>query len=121
MITSQLARAVGRLHDQSIYNIFQRAVFRNRVMSLKAVYASRKASLLRVQSPSTIPGLSCTAEGKRLCDAVEIGSYPVVETLIDHGASVDACTFEGAGALHIGASLHRVEVAQLLLARKMIV
>ena len=116
MITSHLARAVGRLDDQSYYSIFQRAVFRNRVMSLKAVCTSRRASLLSVQRPSTIPGLLCTVGERGLCDAVEIGFYPVVEILIDHGASVDACSFEGAGALHISASLHRVEVAQLLLA-----
>ena len=85
-------------------------------MSLKAVYASQKASLLSVQRPSLVSGLSFTAGENGLCSAVESGSYTVVQTLIDHGVSVDACTLEGAGALHISACLHRVEIAQLLLA-----
>lgn len=115
MIMSQLAREMGKLHVDLVLEIFEEAVYNSRLLSLYAIYATEKASILSRRRPSSIPGVLTTIEEQGLCLAVGRGSNAVIQCLFDHGVSVNATNREGIGALHISVAYGDLESARLLL------
>lgn len=110
-----MAREIGKLNKQSISNVFNSAVLKNRGMSLNTIYASGRASFLSSPGPSSIPGVLTIIEGKVLCSAAQTGSNTVIQRLIDQGVSANAIDGEGVDALHTSATYGKVEAARLLL------